>query len=143
MLRTPARLNGTLGGREMPVAATDIPISGGCHCGEVRYEIAVPPDEILVCHCPDCRRSVGAQSVAWVFLAQTNFRFTKGTPTVYRSSPGVERAFCGVCGTTLSWSGEKQPGRIDVTLGSLDHPECFIPTKAVYRKHKLPWASEI
>ena len=143
MLRTPAPLIGALGGRENSVASTERSTTGGCRCGEIRYELSSHPDEVLVCHCPDCRRSVGAQSVAWLFLDLANFRITKGTPTIYRSSPGVERAFCNRCGTTLSWVGEKQPGRIDVTLGSLDEPERFIPTKAVYRKHKLPWALEI
>ncbi len=125
------------------MAITQERTTGGCRCGQIRYEVSGEPDEVLVCHCPDCRRSVGAQSVAWIFLDQTNFRITKGLPAIHRSSPGVERAFCGQCGTTLSWVGEKQPGRIDVTLGSLDDPERFVPTRAVYKKHRLPWASEI
>ncbi len=116
---------------------------GGCRCGEVRSELLRAPDEVLVSNCPDCRPSVGAQSVAWIYIELKNFRITKGAPATYRSSPGVERAFCNRCGTTLSWVGEKQPGRIDVTVGSLDEPERFVPTKAVYRKHKLPWASDM
>jgi len=35
-------------------------ISGGCHCGAIRYEAA---DEALthaLCHCTDCRRHAGA-----------------------------------------------------------------------------------
>ena len=118
-------------------------LTGGCRCGDIRYAFARDPDEILVCHCPDCRLSVGAQSVAWVFLELKNFTITKGTPTIYNSSPGVARSFCGRCGTTLAWVGEKQPDRVDVTLGSLDEPEKFVPTRAVYRRHKLPWTSEI
>ena len=143
MLRTSSPLIGALGVREQSVARIEKQITGGCRCGDIRYEFLNYPDEVLVCHCPDCRRSVGAQSVAWAFLDLAYFRITQGTPTIYRSSPGVERAFCNRWGTTLSWVGEKQPGRIDVTLGSLDEPERFTPTKAVYRKHKLPWASEI
>jgi hypothetical protein len=118
-------------------------LTGGCRCGDIRYEFAKEPDEVLVCHCPDCRRSVGAQSVAWVLIELKNFKITKGTLAIYNSSPGVARSFCGRCGTTLTWVGEKQPGRIDVSLGSLDEPGKFIPSRAVYRRHKLPWASEI
>lgn len=125
------------------MAGQELTTTGGCRCGEVRYEFSGAPDQVLVCHCPDCRRSVGAQSVAWVFLELTKFQITRGDPAIYNSSPGVTRSFCRHCGTTLSWIGEKQPGRIDITLGSLDEPEKFIPTKAVYRRHKLPWASEI
>ncbi|MEM7018927.1 MAG: GFA family protein [Pseudomonadota bacterium] len=112
-------------------------------CGSIRYVITDKPDQTLVCHCPDCRRAAGAQSVAWVFLPTEKFQVTHGILATYSSSPGVTRAFCGKCGTTISWVGDKQPGRIDVTIGSLDEPQKFTPTKAVYRRHRLPWASEI
>jgi hypothetical protein len=39
--------------------------------------------------------------------------------------------------------GDQQPGRMDVTIGSLDDPNQFPPARAVYRKHKLDWAAEI
>lgn len=117
--------------------------TGGCSCGDIRYVITGPPDQILVCHCPDCRRAAGAQSVAWIFLAIENFNITQGTATAYNSSSGVTRTFCGRCGTTISWVGDTQPGRIDVTIGSLDDPAQFVPTRAVYRRHKLPWTSLI
>ena len=105
---------------------------GGCMCGAVRYRGIGPPDQILVCHCPDCRRAAGAQSVAWFFISSAKFEYTRGKPAEFASSPGVVRKFCGACGTTLSWEGEKQPGRIDVTVASLDHPEDFPPTRAAY-----------
>jgi len=97
----------------------------------------------VVCHCPDCRRATGAQSVAWVLVAASAFTVSVGAPLEYASSPGALRTFCGRCGTTLGWRGDRQPGRIDITVGSLDEPARFVPTRAVYRRHKLPWASEI
>jgi len=118
-------------------------ILGGCSCGEIRYAISGPPEQSLVCHCPDCRRSVGAQSVGWIFIRSEQFELRSGTPKTYNSSAGVTRSFCGTCGTTLTWIGDKQPGRIDVTIGSLDDPNQFPPTRAVYRRHKLAWVSEI
>ncbi len=117
--------------------------TGGCSCSAIRYAVKGEPDEVLVCHCPDCRRAVGAHAVAYFFIPITKFEITKGKPAEYASSKGVIRKFCSNCGTTLSWEGDKQPGRIDVTIGSLDDPEQFVPTRAVYRKHRLSWASEI
>ena len=118
-------------------------LTGGCFCGAIRYRGAGPPDQVLVCHCPDCRRAVGAQSVAWLFLAAEKFEYTQGEPAEFASSPGVVRKFCARCGTTLSWEGDKQPGRIDVTVGSLDDPDSCPATRGVYRKHKLSWTSEV
>ena len=118
-------------------------ILGGCSCGEVRYAISGLPEQSLVCHCPDCRRSAGAQSVGWIFIRSEQFDLRSGSPKSYNSSVGVTRTFCGTCGTTLTWVGDQQPGRMDVTIGSLDDPNQFPPTRAVYRKHKLDWAAEI
>lgn len=118
-------------------------IVGGCYCGEIRYEILSAPEQSLVCHCPDCRRVTGAQAVAYLLLPQAAFVITAGQPVEFNSSAGATRSFCGKCGTTLSWVGDKQPGRIDITIGSLDNPEQYPPTRAVYRRHKLSWASEI
>lgn len=116
---------------------------GGCQCGDVRYVISGTPEQSLVCHCPDCRRAAGAHSVGWLLLRSEQFSVRSGSPRTFNSSPGVTRAFCGRCGTTLTWVGDKQPGRIDVTIGSLDDPNQFPPSRAVYRRHKLAWASEI
>lgn len=118
-------------------------VRGGCYCGAIRYEVTGEIEHSLVCHCPDCRRAIGSQSVAYIFLNSSDFNIISGVPTEFNSSEGVVRKFCGKCGTTLSWEGEKQPGRIDVTTASLDDPEQFPPTKAVYRRHRLSWASEI
>lgn len=122
---------------------TNTVATGGCFCGAIRYAISAAPDQVLVCHCPDCRLAVGAHAVAYFFISLDKFEFTQGAPAEYASSPGVIRKFCGTCGTTLSWEGDKQPARIDVTIGSLDEPARFPPTRAVYRKHRLSWASVI
>jgi hypothetical protein len=81
--------------------------------------------------------------VGWIFIRSEQFELRHGSPKTYNSSIGVTRTFCGMCGTTLTWVGDKQPGRMDVTIGSLDDPNQFPPTRAVYRKHKLDWAAEI
>jgi hypothetical protein len=40
-------------------------LTGGCYCGAVRYETDGEPFHETICHCADCRRIVGAASVAW------------------------------------------------------------------------------
>lgn len=117
--------------------------TGGCLCGAIRYAVWGTPDQVLVCHCPDCRRAAGAQSVAWLLMRTGAFAISRGTPAPFHSSPGVTRTFCSDCGTTISWERADDPDRIDVTVGSLDDPERFPPEKAVYRTHRISWASLI
>ena len=115
---------------------------GGCYCGGVRYRVSGSPLHATVCHCESCRRCCGAQSVAWVTFPVAAFEWVKGEPVRFRSSPPVERTFCGACGTSLTYAHvEERPGDVDVTTASLDDPEAFPPTKHVFWQHRLSWAS--
>lgn len=124
-------------------AVTETEAPGGCFCGAVRYLITGPPQLSVVCHCPDCRRATGAQSVAWLVVNTEQLKVLSGQPRTYISSAGVARTFCETCGTTLTWTSDLHLNRVDVTIGSLDNPNQFAPTRAVYRRHRLSWASEI
>jgi hypothetical protein len=34
----------------------ELPQTGGCQCGAVRYEITQAPIMVYTCHCTDCQR---------------------------------------------------------------------------------------
>jgi len=114
-------------------------ITGGCYCGAVRFRATQAPVHQTNCHCANCRRAVGAQSVAWITVNAANFRFEKGTPRKYRTDTGAWRTFCGACGTSLTYARDTRPGEIDITTGSLDRPEDFPPTKDFFIEERLPW----
>src|SRR5688572_5481675 len=67
----------------------NVDIQGGCMCGAVRYSATTAPANSMVCHCESCRRSAASPVVAWVTFAKAEFRFTRGTPREYQSSPKV------------------------------------------------------
>jgi hypothetical protein len=114
-------------------------IAGGCYCGSVRFEAMPPPIYQANCHCSNCRRAIGAQAVAWITVNRVNFRFVKGTPKRYHTDTGAWRTFCDVCGSSLTYEISTRPDEIDITTGSLDHPENFPPSKDVFAEEKLPW----
>ena len=116
---------------------------GGCRCGAIRFLISGEPNRVGVCHCGDCRRSVGAQSVAWLILPATNYTISSGSPVAHASSPEVVRTFCGSCGTSLTYSHSNSPERIDVTVASLDDPGRFPPTKTSFESERIEWYSPI
>ncbi len=98
-------------------------LTGGCFCGAVRYETAAKPFHPTLCHCESCRRIAGAVPVGWFSVARGDLAFIAARPAIFRSSPGVSRGFCAVCGTCLTYESADFPGEIDVTIGSLDDPE--------------------
>ncbi|KAF6825290.1 duf636 domain protein [Colletotrichum musicola] len=95
------------------------------------------------CACRSCRLASGFEIQTWVFVPRSNIFIhlpaTDGRQTVptllefttlppgilktYRSSPGVMREFCGVCGATVFWHDESRPGVVDVSAGLLRAPE--------------------
>jgi hypothetical protein len=78
-------------------------------------------------------------AVAWVTFPVEGFRFTRGSPVEFRSSPPVTRTFCGACGTPLTYRHENHGDAIDITTCSLDEPERFPPTHHSWLRHDLGW----
>lgn len=112
---------------------------GGCHCGAIRYRLRKPPAYSMVCHCRTCQGISGAPVIAWVTSSRADFAFVQGTPTIYRSSEGVERRFCGACGTQLTYAATREPAWIDVSTASLDNPSAFPPTHHSWLSHNIRW----
>lgn len=114
-------------------------LQGGCMCGAVRYAAAGEPFNVTLCHCADCRRASGAPALAWFSVRRDALRWTRGTPSRNPSSPGVERLFCGQCGTQLTWHGAGSADEIDVTIGSLDDPNAVAPADHTFAGQQVRW----
>jgi hypothetical protein len=114
-------------------------ITGGCFCGAVRYHATAPPMQQLVCHCANCRRATGAPSVAWVTFPNDSFSLRQGDLAAYRGQNGAVWTFCAGCGTTVTYTHPQRPEKIYVTVGSLDDPDAFPPTRYANQAEKLSW----
>jgi hypothetical protein len=73
--------------------------------------------------------------VTWFSVRSSDFRITKGEPTLFNSTENGVRSFCARCGTQLIFQHADFPDEIDVTTGSLDNPElvppAIIPARAL------------
>ena len=58
-------------------------ITGGCHCGAIRYQVEGELIVHALCHCADCRRHAGAPMVGWTMYAEDAVKVTRGQPKVY------------------------------------------------------------
>ena len=114
-------------------------ISGQCFCGHVRYELSGEPKFACHCHCESCRRAAGAAFVTWVTFAGDDLALTSGTISEYRSSPGVRRGHCAICGTTITYWWDKRPEEIDIALATLDDTTGIDPSAHIWVEDKVPW----
>jgi hypothetical protein len=77
-----------------------LPLTGGCNCGAVRYEVT----ELLVrasyCHCKRCQRRSGTAASAQAHPAPEAFRIVSGWERlrVWKPEGGGEKWFCSKCG---------------------------------------------
>jgi len=114
-------------------------ITGGCHCGAIRYEVQGDAMVHALCHCRDCRLHAGAPVVGWTMYAEDAVTVTKGEPKVYRSSEHVRRHFCADCGTGLFSFNASMPGIVDIQSATYDDPEAVPATMQIQVAERLRW----
>jgi hypothetical protein len=112
---------------------------GGCLCGDVRFSANGPAKWTGYCHCHSCRRHTGAPVAAYAGFEASNVQFTGGALTYFESSPGVRRGFCGRCGSTLTYEGDRWPGEIHLHVGTFDDAAAFAPAGHAFDSERLPW----
>jgi hypothetical protein len=118
--------------------------SGGCLCGAVRFRVSGPTLWHALCYCKSCTRAAGAPVIAWAGFPSAKFEVLAGTLTIYESSPGVRRGFCGRCGTTLTYQKDPAvlPGFQDdvyISTRSLDEPGAYSPYEHVFHGERVAW----
>jgi hypothetical protein len=118
-------------------------ITGGCYCGKVRFKASGSPKFQGNCHCENCRRAIGAQAVAWISVDKKSFVFVSGKPRRYKTPTKAWRTFCAACGTSLTYESPKRLEDIDITVGSLDHPERFPPLRDFFVEERIPWVEKV
>jgi hypothetical protein len=115
-------------------------LTGGCHCGAIRYRVEGDALIHALCHCTDCRRHAGAPMVGWTMYPQEALKVTKGAPKIYASSPHGRRHFCPDCGTGLFYTNDESlPGRIDVQSGTYDDPDVIPPQAHIQVAERISW----
>jgi hypothetical protein len=101
----------------------DLPLTGGCLCGGVRYEVTAPLVAAGYCHCTRCQRRTGTAAAASARVAPGSFRVVSGTDLVRAYDPGdggFPKSFCAVCGGALYSSHPEDPTILSVRMGTFD-----------------------
>ena len=116
-------------------------VTGGCLCGDVRYEADVFLKTGYYCHCTMCQKSSGAPAEIGIPTKAGTLRFTKGEPKYYVSSEIGKRGFCGRCGSRLLWRAN-DPAHdwlTNLAVCSLDNPEDARPSMHIHVNTRLSW----
>ena len=105
-------------------------ISGGCLCGNIRYETTSEPAFQLLCYCTDCQTISGAPGSAAYGVPIDSLQLTKGQPAIFDihadSGRINSRRFCPDCGTRI-WAQLDEMGLASVNGLTLDRKNHFQP----------------
>ena len=97
---------------------------GSCLCGAATYEASGPVIRLNLCHCRMCQKTSGSAYGAFLRVAKASLHWRTGASHIstFESSPGVTRAFCSQCGSTLTWSRDESEG-VGIAAGTVDEGE--------------------
>ena len=116
------------------------PLTGGCLCGGVRFELDATPEHASYCHCRRCQRRTGAAASPSARFPAGSLRILAGGDLVREYAPpdGWIKSFCGTCGSAL-WSRDPATGALGVRLGAFDDDPGVRPQYRQYVAYAAPW----
>ena len=126
----------------MIAASAQSPLTGGCQCGAVRYEITATPEALYICHCRECRKQSASAFGMSLIVTANSFRLTTGkTKTWSRSTDSgrlLDCKFCPDCGSRIWHERAGGAETISVKGGSLDQALDFAEGVHIWTSRKLP-----
>jgi len=104
-----------------------VSVTGGCHCGAVRFEaLSEAEPELLNCNCSIC----SATGYLHLFIPHDRFKLLEGETnlTSYRFGSGeAEHLFCKTCGIKSFYQPRSHPSCWSIHLACLDDASALSP----------------
>lgn len=117
---------------------------GKCACGDIQYELIVPPMFVHCCHCTWCQRETGSAFAINALIEAKQVRLLAGSPEVVHtpSNSGIGQIVsrCRTCKTAV-WSsyGAAKEAVCFVRVGTLNNPDCCPPDIHIYTSTRQAW----
>jgi hypothetical protein len=129
--------------RDVTPRRPPLPLTGGCPCGAIRYQIDAYPLLAYACHCTECQRQSGSAFAVNMPVPTPAFRIVQGTPKGWRhlSPSGVEVVswFCGDCSGRINGERAGRPETTNVRAGSLDDTSWLSMGAHLFVRSAQPW----
>ena len=118
-----------------------LPLTGGCGCGAVRFEVTEPLRFASYCHCTRCQRRTGAGASANARVEPGSFQVVQGEDRMRAWTPegGAEKWFCGDCGSALFSRDPDDATKVGVRLGAFDEDPGIRPTVHQFVAYAAAW----
>ncbi len=120
---------------------SELPLTGGCLCGAVRFEVTDPLVSSGYCHCTRCQRRTGTAASPGARIAPGSLRVLTGEEHIraYEPEEGFAKVFCTACGSSLWSRSQEDPDVISIRLGAFDGDPGIRPTYRQFVAYAAPW----
>jgi hypothetical protein len=120
-----------------------MPRTATCSCGQLSTTLKDDPFLVQCCSCTECHKVTGSAFSTASYWDQQQVLSISGEHKAYtrkaNSGLNVTLHFCPVCGVTVFWYAEKNPGRIGVAVGCFDDLNFPRPIRAAFCRSKFSW----
>jgi len=117
--------------------------SGGCLCGQLRWEAESAPDYMGNCYCGDCRKASGSGFIPFMGYGAGTVRITGESRSfaskAFRGGDAVRNS-CPVCGSLVFGGTRGQDTSFTIYAGTLDDATLFRPAIALFNRGRPDWA---
>jgi hypothetical protein len=121
---------------------SDLPVEGGCRCGQVRFRVSQPPLLTMACHCRGCQRMTASAFSLSAAVPAAGFEVIAGEPVVGGlHGPEAHHFFCPHC---MSWVFTRAEGLdwfVNIRTTMLDDLRWTMPFIETYASAKLAWVT--
>jgi hypothetical protein len=112
--------------------------TGGCHCGEVRFEVTTDLGSVTACNCSLCQK----RGALWSFVPSEQFGLRAGAEDLKDYQFGkktLHHLFCGQCGVGAFSRGKNPKGEemVAVNVRCLDDVNIAALTPALFDGRSL------
>jgi hypothetical protein len=127
----------------MSATRPTLPMTGGCPCGVIRYEITSFPLLLYTCNCTNCQRASGSAFALNMPVRVRDFHILRGAPKGWHhispTGAAVTSWFCGDCGGRLYGDRAVRAEIVNLRAGTLDDTAWLIPAAHIFMESAHPW----
>jgi hypothetical protein len=91
--------------------------TGGCHCGQIRFEVTADLSSVTACNCSLCQR----RGFLWTFVPPDRFALRSGEETLSEylfNKKIIRHLFCPDCGVESFARGRLPDGKEMVAINA-------------------------
>jgi hypothetical protein len=119
----------------------NLPMEGGCRCGQVRLKISAPPLLTMACHCTGCQKMSASAFSLSAAIPSEGFEVIQGEPVVGGLHGPSRHYFCPHCKSWMFTRPEGIDFFVNLRPTMLDDASWFTPYVETFTSEMLPWAA--